>query len=139
MAKFDIKRVKPLLLKKDGKDDLDSWLSEFEENLKAIGYKRYNQKYKNENFSYWKTYNIGSLRIYQVGILFYDYREFTHRNENAHRIGLTFECQLLGLNRIDMTVSKDIDLPEFEEMAVSFYDAMRQFQNIDKLNYDTKH
>jgi hypothetical protein len=100
----------------------DEWLSETESKLKEIGYNKYNQNLKGEDFCYWKTFMNDQDRIYQIGILFYDYRKF-----GVQGIGVMYECMLLGYDRIDMSVSKNIDLPEFEKMSETFYRAMSQY------------
>jgi len=38
-----------------------------------------------------------------------------------------YECMILGEDRIDMCVYKNIDLVEFENMAKTFYEAMSQY------------
>jgi hypothetical protein len=100
---------------------LDEWLSETETKLKDLGYRRYVQNHKNEDFCYWKTFKKGEDKIYQIGILFYDFRKY------ANRIGIMYECMVLGEDRIDMCVSKNIDLVEFEKMSQTFYEEMSQY------------
>ena len=105
----------------------DEWLSETEIKLKEIGYRKYVQKHKNEDFCYWKTFKSGGAKIYQVGVLFYDLRKYADRDPYANRIGIMYECMILGDDRIEMCVSKNIDLAEFENMAKNFYGAMSQY------------
>ncbi len=107
--------------------DWDSWLSEFETNLKELGYRKFVQNYKNEDFCYWKTFKNGEDKIYQLGVLFYDFRKYTDRDPGANRIGIMYRCMMLGNDRIDMDVSMEIDLPEFELMAKSFYEVMSSY------------
>jgi len=125
------KRVKPLLQQYTINDsiDWDKWLIEYETNLKELGYRKFGQNYKKENFSYWKTFRNGKDEIYQIGLLFYDFREYADRDPMANRIGVMYECMLMYDDRIDMTVSKDIDLPEFESMTKTFYEAMLHYLN----------
>lgn len=115
--------LQPPLLIADvsGSTSWDDWLSETETKLKELGYRRYFQNHKNEDFSYWKTF-----KNYQIGILFYDFRKYADRDPYANRIGIMYECVVLGEDRIDMCVSKNIDLVEFENMAQTFYGAMSQ-------------
>ena len=63
MQKAEIKNVKPLLQQHivSGSTDWDSWLSEFEANLKELGYRKYVQNHKNEDFCYWKTFKKGDF------------------------------------------------------------------------------
>jgi hypothetical protein len=45
----------------------------------------------------------------------------------ANRIGVQFECLLINENRIDLSVSKDISVKEFETMCYSFYESMKKY------------
>jgi len=105
----------------------DEWLFENETKLKEIGYRRYVQNHKNEDFGYWKTFKRGEDKIYQVGILFYDFRKYADRDPYANRIGIMYECMVLCDDRIDMCVSKNIALVEFEKMSQTFYEAMSHY------------
>ncbi len=117
----------PPLLIADVSTSWDEWLSETETKLKEIGYRKYVQNRKNEDFCYWKTFKNGEDKIYQIGILFYDFRKYADRSIYANRIVIMYECMILGDDRIDMCVSKNIDLFEFEKMAQTFYEAMSQY------------
>ena len=118
----------PLLIADvSGSTDWDEWLSETETKLKELGYRRYVQNRKDEDFCYWKTFNSGEDKIYQIGLLFYDFRKYSDRDPYANRIGIMYECMVLCEDRIDMYVSKNIDLVEFENMAQTFYGAMLQY------------
>lgn len=122
------KLKKPSLIPNiSGSTSWEEWLSETEIKLKELGYKRFVQNHKNEDFSYWKTLKKGEDKIYQVGILFYDYRRYAHINLSANEIAIMYQCMLLSENRIDMCVSKNIDLKEFENMAKAFYEAMIEY------------
>ena len=129
MQKVEIKNVKPLLQQHtiSGSTDWDSWLLEFETNLKEIGYIKFVQNHNNEDFCYWKTFKNGEDKIYQIGVLFYDFRKYADIGPMANRIGVMYKCMLLCDDRIDMDVSKEIDLPEFENMSKTFYEAMSQY------------
>ncbi len=116
-----------LVLDASGFNSWDEWLSETEAKLKELGYKKYIQNHKKEDFCYWKNFKNGEDKIYQVGILFYDFRKYADHYEMANRIGIMYECMLLCGDRIDMSVSKNIDLSEFEKMARTFYEMMLQY------------
>jgi hypothetical protein len=92
-----------------------------------LGYRKFFQNHKNEDFCYWKTFKNGEDKIYQIGLLFYDFRKYADRDPMANRISVMYQCMLLCDDRIDIDVSKDIDLPEFELMAKTFYEAMSQY------------
>lgn len=129
MQNVKIKNVKPLMQQHtiNGSTNWDSWLLEFETNLKELGYRKYVQNYKNEDFCYWKTFKNGDDKLYQIGVLFYDFRKYAERDPNANRIAIMYHCMLLCDDRIDMDVSKEIDLSEFEAMSKTFYEAMSQY------------
>jgi hypothetical protein len=105
--------------------DWDAWLMEVEANLSKSGYRRYNQNLRSEDFAYWKTFYKKEKKIYQVGILFYDFRKYG--DLNVHQISVQWQCILLCDDRIDLSVSKEIEVAEFEEMAKTFYEAMSQY------------
>lgn len=100
-----------------GSNDWDNWLLDFEKKLKSKSYVKYNQKYKMEDFAYWITVKKDDVSLYQIGVLFYDFRKFLQ-----NRIGVQFECSILTKERIDLSVSSDITFYEFEIMASSFFD-----------------
>ena len=101
----------------------DKWQSDLEEKLKSLGYRKFIQNYKREDFTYWKTFQENGEKIYQVGVLFYDFRKYD-KNLN---ISIQYECMLLNTDRIDFSVSKEIKLEEFESMSKTFYESMKQF------------
>ena len=74
-----------------GSTSWDEWLSETETKLKEVGYRKYVQNYKNEDFYCWKTFKNGEDKIYQIGILFYDFRKYADRDPYANRIGIIYE------------------------------------------------
>jgi hypothetical protein len=106
----------------DNRLDLDAWLAQFESNLKDLGYNKFINGHKSADFIYWKTFYINNEKVYQIGLLFYDFRKY-----QENRIGLQYECILFCDDKIDLSVSKDIDLPTFEKMAGAFYKAMSKF------------
>lgn len=117
---------KPLFLSVKA-SNWDEWLEKVESVLKEKGYHKYNQKWKGETFAYWKSFYpwAGEEPDYQVGILFYDWREY----EWGGRIGLQFECMTLGDGRVDLSVTNDITLFEFERMAAEFYTCMGKWNS----------
>lgn len=124
-----MKNFKPLPpSESEGVMDWNGWLAEFESNLKELGYIKYVQHFRRETFAYWKNICEGDTEIYQVGILFYDFRKHSDTDPRANRIGIQYECLLIGDERVDMSVCLDIDVPVFELMAKSFHEAMCKFQ-----------
>lgn len=105
----------------------DEWLSKTEIKLKETGYEKYVQNIRNEDFCYWKTFKNGENKIYKIGIYFYDFRKYADCDPHANRIDIMYECMLLCDDRIDMLVSKNINLFEFENMSETFYGAMSQY------------
>jgi len=101
----------------------DKWLDKFEKNLKERGYSKYKQDFQGSDCQYWKVFPSVDDRKYQVGVLFYDFRKYC----NGEHISVGYYCMTFGEDRIDMVVSKNIDLPIFEQMAEKFYKAMKQY------------
>jgi len=103
----------------------DEWLEKNEASLKELGYRKYRQDVKNEDFAYWKAFEG-----YQVGIFFYDFRKYQNQFNVPERIGVQFECMFRDIDeRIDLSVSKDITLEQFEIMAKTFIDSMYKYSN----------
>ena len=107
----------------------NNWLSETEGKLNELGYRRFNQQLNSEDFCYWKTfYSKDNEKIYQVGLLFYDYRKYLQKDPMANRIGVGFKCMFIDIgSRMDLSVSDDITLFEFEDMAHTFYYTMNKY------------
>ena len=100
----------------------DKFLEEKETELKSKGYRKYFQCHKRSDFQYFKTID----KKYQIGIFFYDFRP--HYNDINSRISISYECFLFpGDSRIDLSVSKDISIEEFEKMSEVFYLSMKEF------------
>lgn len=105
--------------------NLDEQLELVESKLKDVGYKKYIQKLKNEDFSYFKTYfsEDGEEKKYQIGVLFYDFRKALYFEPC---ITAQYWCLLFDSDgRVDLTVSKDISLEKFESMSDDFYNSMK--------------
>lgn len=101
----------------------DEWLEKTELSLKELGYRKYKQNLKNEDFAYWKKF-----KGYQVGLFFYDFRKHQNKFNIPEIISVHFECMFTDVDaRIDLSVSKDISLEQFEIMAKTFIDAMFQY------------
>ena len=101
----------------------DEWLEKTEASLTELGYRKYKQDVKNEDFAYWKAFEG-----YQVGIFFYDFRKYQNQFNVPERIGVQFECMFTDIDaRIDLSVSKDITLEQFEIMAKTFIDSMYKY------------
>lgn len=114
----------------DGKVDWDSWLSDFRKNLEQLGYREFNQNHKLEDFSYWKSFYVNNILAYQIAIFFYDFRKYSAKDESANRIGISFDCVLhRNIDRIDLCVSKDFDVPEFELLASKFHQLVSSHLN----------
>ena len=112
----------PLLISSvSGFTSWDEWLEKTELSLKELGYRKYTQSLKNEDFAYWKKF-----KGYQVGIFFYDFRKY--QNNIPEKISVQYQCMVNDIDsRIDLSVSKDISLDQFEIIAKTFVDAMFQY------------
>ena len=122
----------PIIISEEIKDfnSWDEWLEKTESFLKEQGYRKYSQGFKNCDFAYWKSFNRQDEwqdKIYQVGLLFYDFRVYQKGFNIPERIGIQYECMLQCEYRIDLSVSKDISLEEFEKMSEAFYLSMGEF------------
>ncbi len=105
----------------------DKWLQDMEQGLVESGYRKYFQNYKNEDFAYWKPISVNGKKAYQVGLLFYDFRKYIDRDPAANKISIQYQCMILCDDRIDLSVSKDITVKDFEAIAHEFYNSMKQF------------
>lgn len=115
----------PTLILNDEYNSWDEWLEQTELKLKELGYRKFDQKHKREDFAYWKKFTIDDKLVYQIGILFYDFRKYN--GLDANRIGILYQCMVLGVEgRVDLSISKNITLTEFENISKSFYNNIKQ-------------
>ena len=106
--------------------DWDAWLEDLDIFLKDKGYLKYHQNYKRETFAYWKKFDSN----YQIGLLIYDFRKYKEVDANANRISIQFEFMFVDIEeRIDLSVSKALNLAEFEEMGKVFYETMKHYSS----------
>lgn len=128
-------KTKPILFSTEKlPSSWDEWLEVTEDFLKNQGYRKYVHNYNNEDFTYWKVFKVNKEEAYQIGILFYDFRKYDKIPDVAKRIGIQFECMIIDTeDRIDLSVSKDITLEQFETMASKFYEAMGSFKEFYRL------
>lgn len=104
-----------------------------EKYLLLKGYTRYdNHKYRNEDFVFWKSFDItydedeGKQIGYQVGLLFYDTSKYDIP-DNEH-YGVQFEFiagDKVEFDRVDFTISDDITIYRFEEICVKLYEFLK--------------
>lgn len=107
--------------------DWDKYLIDIDKEFKIKGYKKFNQNYKSEDYSYWKTVkDEDGNKLYQVGLLIYDFRKYVGR----HHISIAYCCILFSEGRIELNVSEKINVDKFEEMALYFYQTMANYINI---------
>ena len=103
--------------------DWNKYLDELHTYLTELGFRKYYQNLNREDFAYWKKYDDK----YQIGLLVYDFTKYD-RHDLKNKVSIQFECMPIDIDcRCDLKVSKDIELPEFEEMAESFYNAMEKY------------
>ena len=106
----------------------DEWLNEKESFLKNRGYVKFNQNLRLEDFTYWKIFrDENDNKTHMVGVLFYDFRKHNSLTDIGYRIEVMYQCILLGENRIDLTISKDITIDKFEEISLVFYNTMKKY------------
>ena len=102
--------------------DWDKWLEDKDVELISKGYKKYYQSHKNSDFQYFK-----GTKDYHIGVYFYDFRKYN--NENSQHVSFQYECILnIDDGRIDLSVSRDISIEEFESMCKHFYESMKYYK-----------
>jgi hypothetical protein len=108
---------------------LQEWLDTTGQRYIDMGYRKHAGHYKNEDFGYWKTIYDDEEKVYQIGILVYDFSKHQHIPEEQKRIGVQYECLLLETDtRIDLSVSDNkIEIERFEIMARAFYETMKEY------------
>jgi hypothetical protein len=97
--------------------------------LEEKGYKKYRGHYKNEDFSFWKSFETtfdedGDKKGgYQIALLFYDYSKYLNSEET--NFGVQFEFVLNNnelIDRMDLSVSdSNMDFDGFENLSSEFY------------------
>lgn len=103
--------------------DWKQYLDELHQYLTGLGFRKYKQNLKREDFAYWKRYD----NKYQIGLFVYDFTKYDQHNLK-NKVSIQFECMLIDIDgRCDLSVSKEIQLPEFEKIAKEFYDAMSKY------------
>jgi hypothetical protein len=106
-------------------------LAKFELELVEKGYKRYNPKYRNEDYSYWKSFGItydednDEIIQYQIGLLVYDFSKYNNLPEFQQPFSVSYEF-ILGRNdkidRVDLSISDTkLTVEEFEQVSLNFY------------------
>ena len=108
---------------------------QFEIELVNLGYRKYKQDVKNEDFAYWKSFERDENRQngYSVGLFFYDLSKY-HQFTQKENISCSLEF-MLGNNekvdRLDITISDDkITLKQFEAFCKKFF----EFYKINNIN-----
>lgn len=108
----------------------------FIKELEHLGYKRYRQNFKSEEFAYWKSCHDhvdedgDKIVKYTHGFLFYDHSKYPGVPKLDHwsvepymLVGNSF-CEKMGINRCDLAISmggKDICVETFEKMCEDFF------------------
>lgn len=108
----------------DRNTDWKQYLNELHEYLTELGFRKYIQNHKREDFAYWKIYD----NKYQIGLLVYDFTKYGGKHDLNNKVSIQFEAMPIDISgRCDLSVSKEIELPEFEKMAKGFYEAMIEY------------
>jgi hypothetical protein len=103
----------------------------FEKKLLSLGYKKYIQHYKHEDYLYWKSFEReidedgDKSKGYSVGFAFYDWSKYPqHQNNKTISVSLEFLLgHNLGVSRMDICVSDDDwNLEKFEGFCKDFYE-----------------
>jgi len=106
----------------------------FEVFILNLGYRKYVQNVKNEDFAYWKPFERDENKKngYSVGLFFYDWSKYPQFTKKEN-ISCSLEFMLRNndlVDRLDLTISDDrITIEQFEIFCKKFYD----FYQINKL------
>ncbi len=94
-------------------------LKEVNECLTKLGYKD-GTTHKQSDFAYWKIFDG-----YQVGVLVYNWSRY---DSSIKELGVSYECMFTDPDtRCDLSVSDNIELEVFEEMAKDCYKALKKY------------
>lgn len=108
---------------------------ELEYLLKDRGYTKYIQNYKNNDWTYWKSFERIETGIggYSVGICFYDFGKYPQHTGNP--ILISFEYMLgteQKIGRMDLSISDDnLTINEFEKFCKELYEFYKK-SNLNK-------
>lgn len=97
----------------------------FEKWLKHRGYRKYDQKHRNSDWQFFKTFYVGEKKAYQLAILVYDWRNYPNVPEQKKPIGVMYEfmtCNEFKVDRADFLISDNkYTVPKFEKFCESLY------------------
>lgn len=108
--------------------------AEFKDYLKSLGYVKYVQNFKREDYLYWKSFERTERGIggYSVGFAFYDFSKYP-QCKDEFPISISYEFMLgnnSDVDRLDLTISDNrISAEQFEKFCKNFY----EFYNTNKL------
>lgn len=108
-------------------------LEKFEIELIEKGYRKYHGHYKNEDYAYWKSFDVkwdedGDRKVgYQIALMIYDFGKYP-QNISEFPINISFEF-LLGnsekFSRVDLSISdENLTVEKFEEICEEFYNTI---------------
>jgi len=102
--------------------DETTWLIDVESKLREVGYRKYNQKYKKEDYAYWKVFKDDEGKdLYQIGLLFYDHKKYDPNG----CMSIQFECLVLNTTAaMRFILSDNISLEQFESLSSVFYNTV---------------
>jgi len=102
------------------------------------------QRYKNEDFAFWKAFDVsyddfGNKKIgYQIGLLFHDISKY-EIPDNMH-YGIQFEFvsgDKIVFDRADFTISDDITIYLFEDICHKLYEFLKSLSKDSDVKFIT--
>lgn len=101
----------------------------FEQKLIKKGYKKYNQKHRESDLQYFKTFRDNDKKAYLVCVLVYDWNKYPQLIHNNLVISVMLEFMLVNehkVSRLDLTMSDDkYSLDGFEKFSAKFYNLIK--------------
>jgi hypothetical protein len=99
----------------------------FEQELILKGYKKYNQDFKNSDYTYWKSFHKESNLTddenpgFQIGFPFYDLTPFDAKNKIHVACYFTLG-NTTKIDRLDVEINDDrMTIEKFEKFCEDFY------------------
>jgi ankyrin repeat protein len=133
---IDLPLQPPLLIADvSGSTSWDEWLSETETKLKELGYRRYVQNYKNEDFCYWKTFKNNEDKILIMKHL--NMKNIDLKSEDYFNELLKDTLKSNNFELLNLLLSKNLKMNIDKDNLSSLYDKIyKEFEpySIDIIN-----
>lgn len=113
-----------------------------ETKLLGLGYRRYSQSYRSEDYMYWKGFDKDEEREkgYSIGFAFYDWSKYPQYTD-IKNISVSLHFLLgndQGLSRLDIDITDDdMTVEEMEEFGKKFYEFYLTTETSKKIKNET--